>query len=62
MKLKDLDYNQKFYWKGKKWRQVIRLKVDPVKAFTICCAEHPQGDWIDMPAGRIVKPVIRLDL
>jgi hypothetical protein len=59
MKLKDLDYDQLFYWSGRKWKQMVRLKIDPPRAFTICCAEHPQGGWVDMPSGRNVKPIIR---
>jgi hypothetical protein len=60
MKLKDIKYEGDFYWKGKRYRQVIRPKVMPRKCIIVCCiTKDPCADWVDMPAGREVKPVLK---
>jgi hypothetical protein len=62
MRLKDISYKVEFYWKGKRYRQVVR-PINPKKGvFTIACrlAESLDSEWIDMPSGRKIKPVIRL--
>ena len=63
MKLKDIDYQTEFYWKGQRYKQVIRPKKQYVKnkAFKIvCCLSPTYGEpWVDMPSGREVKPVIK---
>lgn len=60
MKLKELDYQTEFYWKGTRYRQLIRPKK-PKGKFKVTC--FVSGDWggdlIDMPSGREVKPVIK---
>lgn len=60
MKLADLPFGQLFYWKGRKWKAVISPKNPPKRAYKIVCAEHPQGEWLDMPSGRKVKPIVRV--
>ncbi len=58
MKLKDIKYETKFIWKHKNYTQVIRPK-NPVGAFYVVCRpSRGQGEWIDMPAGRVIKPVV----
>lgn len=59
MKLSELPFGQKFYWKGKKWKAVIAPKNPSKKTYQIMCAEYPQGPWVKMPSGRKVKPVIK---
>jgi len=60
MKLLDHPFNDLFYWKGKKYRKFIQLK-DRSKCTTILCYEYPYGETIDMPAGRKVKPILRIE-
>ena len=60
MILGDLPFGDLFSWKGKKWQAVVAPKSPPKSAYTIVCAQHPQGEWLKMPSGRKVKPVIRL--
>ncbi|WRQ13068.1 hypothetical protein [Vibrio phage vB_VpM-pA2SJ1] len=61
VKLKDTPHGSLFWWKGKKWVSLIRPKnpINPNK-YEIVCGEHPQGDWVNMPANRKVKPIIRI--
>lgn len=60
MKLKDIEYKTEFYWKGDRYKQVIRPKAISGKCVIVCRPKNdPCGDWIDMPAGREVKPVIK---
>ena len=49
--------SQVFFWKGKKYKQFMRVRYD--KKSPITCYEFPQGPYLDMPAGRDVKPVLR---
>jgi len=65
MMLKELSFETDFFWKGKRYTQVIRSKKTKRKfkgAFSVVCrlTRDPCGEWIDMPAGRKVKPVIKL--
>jgi len=61
MRLGDVPYKTDFYWKGKRYHQIIRPKNPPKKAFTVVVMlwrDHGSG-WIDMPSCREVKPVVR---
>lgn len=62
MKLRDIPYSCEFYWKGERYTQVIRPRVTKGK-FTVVCrlSKTFDGDWVDMPGGREIKPVIRGD-
>ena len=64
MKLKDLPYECEFYWKGKRYKQMIRPKKhdEPKGAFKIVCCLSPTvfEPWVYMPSGRQVKPVVKL--
>jgi len=63
MKLKDIEYEVDFYWKGNRYTQVIRPKVLPRKCVIACRpTKDPCAEWVDMPAGREVKPVIRMQI
>ena len=63
MRLGDLDYANKFWWKGDKYTQFMRPKNPPGRFSVICYKTNdPSGEYTDMPAGRKVKPVIRLKL
>jgi len=56
-----IPFSQRFYWKGNKYRQLLRPKHPINKSFVIiCCPDKGQGAWVDMPSGRRVKPVIRI--
>lgn len=61
MKLRELPYEVRFYWKGKKYRQILRIKNPPKGKFAVICQllSNPQSKWMSFPAGRVVKPVIR---
>lgn len=62
MKLRDTTFDVDFYWKGDRYRQVIRPKIMPRKCSVVCrMLSEPFGDWVNMPSGREVKPVIRLN-
>lgn len=64
MKLKDVPYEFDFYWKGKRYRQFIRPRPEhqPKRAFKITCyLTGEQSDYVDMPSGREVKPVVRIE-
>jgi hypothetical protein len=60
MMLKQLSYETDFFWKGSRYTQVIRPKK-PKGKFLITCrpTRNPCGEWLDMPAGRKVKPVLK---
>ena len=61
--LKQLSFNVDFFWKGKRYTQVIRPKKRKEKRLrTVICrpTRNPCGEWVEMPAGRKVKPVIKL--
>lgn len=61
MRLKDIEYDVEFYWKGNRYKQVIRPKSAKRKFVIVCRhVKEPCSDWIDMPAGRKIKPVIRM--
>jgi len=58
MKISDLEYTDQFYWKGKRYKQIIRPK-NPHGKFSIYCAfAYGESPWFKMPAGRQVKPII----
>ncbi len=62
MKLKNVPYKHDFYWQGNRYVQFIRPKVNPKGKFEITCylKTDPCREYIDMPAGREVKPVLTL--
>lgn len=61
MRIRDIPYEVGFYWKGNKYRQIIRLKEMPRRCTVVCAiVGDMDGDWVDMPSGRLVKPVITL--
>lgn len=61
MTLKEIPFGDHFYWKGKRYKQVIRPHAHLVTGkFTIVCALMPQGGWVDMPSGRKVKLILRI--
>lgn len=59
--IKSIPYEQDFYWQGKRYRQVIRPK-NPKGKFNIIVrlADNPCRDWLEMPSGRKVKPIVRV--
>ena len=57
--IKNLPHGSRFYWKGKKFQISLSPKNPPGKSWTIVCSEYPQGDLVDMPSGRKVKPVVK---
>lgn len=59
-KIKDIPFVKNFYWKGKRYKQLIRSKF-PKGCFTVVCAEVGNGnsEWFNMPSGRKVKPIVR---
>ena len=61
-KLKDIPYSDCFYWKGKRYKKVIRPK-NPIGAFKIYCqlSNDPYLELILMPAGRNVKKILRVE-
>jgi len=61
MKLSDVPYDLDFYWKGERYVQCIKAKK-PNSGATCYKKNSPSGPFWDMPAGRIVKPVIRGDI
>jgi len=61
MKISDLQYEDQFYWKGVRYKQFIRPKKPKGKFTVLCCVAFGEGEYIDMPAGRKVKPVVRID-
>jgi hypothetical protein len=58
VKLKDVPYECDFYWKGDRYRQFVRPKKSN-GAFKVTCYQPPQGECVDMPSGRDVKPIVR---
>lgn len=58
MKLKDVPYDDDFYWKGDRYRQFVKPKKAK-GAFKVTCYQPPMGKYIQMPSGRDVKPIIR---
>jgi len=60
--IKSISYDTDFYWRGNRYTQVIRPKK-PNNKFSILCRlfADPCGEYIDMPAGRKVKPVVKLN-
>jgi hypothetical protein len=61
IRLRDIEYQTQFYWKGDRYKQVIRPKTKK-KVFSVTCrrARDPMAPWVQMPSGRVVKPVVRL--
>ncbi len=59
--LKEIPYETQFYWKGKRYKQLIRPK-QPKGSFTIVCypIKEPFAEWVTMPAGRVIKPVVKV--
>nr|WP_136252853.1 hypothetical protein [Ningiella ruwaisensis] len=58
--IRSLNFKDRFFWKGQKYMQVLRPKKPESNKFYVVCAPLPQGEWLDMPAGRKVKPIIRI--
>lgn len=60
-KLKDISYETDFYWKGRKYKQLIRPK-SPKGSYSILCMIKGDyaGVFVEMPSGRQVKPIIRV--
>jgi len=58
MKLKDVPYELDFYWQGNRYRQFFRPK-NPEGEFKVVCYQPTQGEYVEMPSGRDVKPVVR---
>ncbi len=60
MELQHLSYKDDFFWEGVRYTQVIRPKG--MKNYSITCrpTRDPSGVWVEMPAEREVKPVIKL--
>lgn len=60
--IKSIPYEQNFYWKGKRYKQLIRPKF-PKGCFTVVCVEVLNGnsEWLEMPSGRKVKPIVRIN-
>lgn len=60
-RISDIPYQQKFYWKGNKYCQLIRPKKPQGKFSVVCHLDNdPCSEWLTMPAGRIIKPVKRI--
>ena len=59
MKVCEVPYDVDFYWKGERYVQFIKAKK--VKSSAICYKKKDIcGPCYDFPAGRIVKPVVRV--
>lgn len=59
--IRQISYETDFYWKGERYKQVIRMKDPKSKAKIICRkARDPCSDYVEMPPGRVIKPVIRI--
>jgi hypothetical protein len=58
--IKDIPYEQQFYWKGVRYKQIIRPK-NPEGKFHIYAYDVSSGnsEWLKMPSGRKIKPVTR---
>jgi len=59
--IKNIPFAQDFYWKGKRYKQLVRPKF-PKGCFTVACVEAGCGhsEWFNMPSGRKVKPIVRI--
>jgi hypothetical protein len=59
--IKELSYEQNFYWQGTQYRQVIRPKRPrgPFKIYA-CDVTLSNYNAVEMPSGRKVKPVLRI--
>lgn len=59
--LKEIPYEMQFYWKGRRYKQILRPKHKK-GSFKIVCYEInlPDGEWLSMPSGRVIKPVIKV--
>lgn len=61
--IRSITYQTDFYWKGDRYRQVIRIKRKDSKApVWVRKLYSPYDDYIQMPLGRKVKPVIKYEL
>ena len=64
--IRQLSYKTDFYWKGDRYRQLVRAKVIPghPKPKDVFCYKLYDifGKSVYMPLGRTVKPVIKLKL
>ena len=58
--IKQIPYKVDFYWKGDRWRQLIRVKDKKSKAPVLCYKLYSPHERNDMPLGRTIKPVIKL--
>jgi len=64
--IRSLEFKTDFYWKGDRYRQLIRLRVlswlPKPKSVTCYKLHEPFEDRVEMPLGRKVKPVIKYEL
>ncbi len=64
--IRSLEFKTDFYWKGDRYRQLIRMRNLPnlPKPRSVTCYKlHKQfEERVEMPLGRKVKPVYRLKL
>jgi len=60
-RLEDIPYETEFYWEGERYRQFLRPK-HPKGKFTVICylAKSMDSERVDMPSGRLIKPVVRV--
>lgn len=64
MPIRKITFQTDFYWKGDRYRQFIRMRSLPnlPKPKTVTCYKLYEHDgYIEMPLGRKVKPVIRIE-
>ena len=57
----DIPYSRHFYYKGVRYVQVIRTRECRAGGTVTVRALRDLCTWIDMPAGRVIKPVVRAD-
>ena len=61
--IRQLLYKTDFYWKGDRYRQLVRVKDKKSKAPVLCYKLYnPYQARVEMPLGRTVKPVIKFKL
>ena len=59
MRLRDMSYGTDFYYKGVRYRQLIRPRNPECKNFRVICTHAKDGNsqWYSIRASREVKPV-----
>lgn len=61
--IRQLSYHTDFYWKGDRYRQLVRVKFKKSKNPVLCYKLYnPYDERVEMPLGRTVKPVIKFKL